>query len=189
MSDKKKIVKLAVIRDNEDTPCPFGLPIAQACSTIGEYIERMAPLSMASEEATPEDLEKVIEANLRVMRWALMMSDGEPRPCKFAGKLFPDKQNKVECNYDDTAPGVSEKGVLLGSPFYSQHFSGVGLDGLYSYPMGWLQDPASGLARNTYYGLVSLQGSSKEDDDHLVRLARYIEHQAMLARTSANKKE
>ena len=55
--------------------------------------------------------------------------------------------------------GQSQKSVLLGSPFYSRLFAGIGLDGLSSYPLGWLAD--YGISRNTYYGIYNIETSLK----------------------------
>lgn len=170
---KKKIIKLAVIRDNDNEPCPFGLSIPGACKSVGKFIQNMAPLDAMGPDSTSEERKQIAKANQRLMRIMVMASSEEPQSCVYAGKLFP-KMDKVECNYGDTAPGIKERGTLIGSPFYSQHFSGVGLDGLNSAPMGFYGD--SNISRNSYYGLYSLQGSLDIEDllkiaNHFVRLS------------------
>lgn len=170
----KKIVKLAVIRDNDSNPCPFGLPIPSACKTVGSSIEKMAPLEILGAEATEEEKEKLIESNKKAYTWSIMTSTVEPGPCTYAGMIFPGKE-KVECNFDDVAPGVSQKHALVGSPFYSRHFQGIGLDGLYSVPTGWYQD--FGLSRNLFYGIYSLQGFNNHE--YMKVLANFTVKKAM----------
>jgi hypothetical protein len=112
-----------------------------------------------------------------------------PERCTYAAKVFPDK-NAVECNFEDTAPGVGEKTTLLAAPFYSQIFGGIGLNGLYTYPIGYYAD--YNITRNLYYGLYSLQGSEEFDPlrktAELVVLRARLEKQMHLV-ASANKSE
>jgi hypothetical protein len=151
--------KLAVIRDNKDESCPFGLPISWACSNIGGFIHKMALLDVMGSDSTPEEKKQIAAANQKLMSWALMMGGEQPKRCFYAGMLFPEKPDKVECNFGDTAAGIDEKNVLLGSPFYSKIFSGIGLDGMYSYPLGFYAD--KNISRNLFYGIYSIQGSNK----------------------------
>lgn len=163
-----KKIKLAVIRDNESTPCPYGLPITEGCQAAGETIDNMMPLNKLGEKASDEEKAEVIKANQYLLNWR-----GTGEPCKYAAKLFPSKQNKVDCSYGDTAAGIRESGALLGSPFYSQHFSGISLDGLYSFPLGFFSD--YNLGRSTFYGIYSLQGSfDNEDIDILKKVAEEL---------------
>jgi hypothetical protein len=163
----RKIVKLAVIRKNDDTPCPFGLSIPFACNNAGKVIERMAPLDILGPEASDEDKQTLGKANLRLLVWTLM-SGQEPARCTYASHVFPDK-SAVDCNYGDTAPGQTQSSALLGSPFYSQLFTGISLDGLYSYPLGFYGD--YNISRNLFYGLYSLQGHTKIPKEQLKKLA------------------
>ena len=161
----KKVVKLAVIRKEDADPCPFGLSIPFGCKHAGETIDKMAPLSIAGEDATLEEREKIAKANKKFYTWQLMNSTEKPKPCKYAASIM-DNQGAVDCNYSDTAPGV--KGApILGSPFYSRVMSGVGLDGLYSVPLGYYAD--FNISRNLYYGIYSIQANANPE---LVKVAR-----------------
>ena len=172
-----------MIRKNDESPCPFGLPIPFGCKHAGNVIEKMAPLDMLGEEATPEEKKKVSDANVRVLAWSIMGSSLEPKKCPYAAKLF-DQKEAVECNYEDTAPGMGDV-PLAGSPFYSQIFSGVGLEGLYSYPIGYYSDFS--ITRNLYYGALSLQGSVTKEE--IKKLANKFLEDARIAKLSfsANK--
>ena len=177
----KKIVKLAVIRKNDSEPCPFGLDIIFGCKTAGENIDRMFPTEKLSKDlngASEDEIKKVADANRRLHAWIVMSGTAEPAPCKYAGKLFPD-QNGVDCNYGDAASGQPESAVLLGSPAYSKHFTGVSLDGLYSYPLGYLAD--YNISRNSFYGIYSIQGTNIADINSLRVLAMAAVEQAVLA--------
>ncbi|KKN74483.1 hypothetical protein LCGC14_0390000 [marine sediment metagenome] len=153
----KKIVKLAVIRSNDDTPCPFGLSIPYACRSAGELITQMAPVDVL-EDMTEEEKALIEKANKHLLMW----KNPETR-CIYAGKLFKDN-DVVECNWLASDAGTSQRGALVGSPFYYKHYSGIGLDGLYSYPLGYYTD--NSIDRGMYYGMYSLESAgSKEDDE------------------------
>lgn len=165
---KNKRIKLAVIRKNDDTPCPFGLSIPFSCKTAGQYIDKMFPLEGLGKQATPEEGQKVAAANTRLLTWVIMGHTAEPQQCKYASRLFPGK-DAVDCSYGDTAAGQRESGALLGSPFYSQHFAGIGLDGLYSYPLGFYAD--HNISRNLFYGIYSLQGNVERSREEILKIA------------------
>jgi len=160
----KKIVKLAVLRDNESDKCPFGLKIPQACANAGNLITKMAPLKMLGDKATQSERHSVALTNARLLVW----NNPEQR-CEYAGKVFKDKKI-VECNWGSNAPGISQEHGLLGSPFYSKVYNTTTLDGLYSYPLGWYGD--DNISRNLYYGVYSLQGS--EDSKDIEKFAAYL---------------
>lgn len=159
--------KLAVIRKNDDTPCPFGMQVPWACKNAGQIIERMAPLDVLGPEASDDEQRVLAKANLRLLVWELM-SGNQPERCTYASHVFPDK-SAVDCNFGDTAPGQDQKSALLGSPFYSRLFTGIALDGLYSYPLGFYGD--YNISRNLFYGLYSLQGQTKIHKEQLKKLA------------------
>jgi hypothetical protein len=150
--------KLAVIRTNTETKCPFGLPIPFGCKHAGNAIERMAPLKVLGNDASEEESKKLIDANVKLLAYTLMSSNYEVTACPYASSVF-EKKEAVECNFEDSAPGESASAGLLAAPFYSQIFSGIGLNGLYSYPIGYYAD--YNISRNLYYGVFSLQGSSR----------------------------
>lgn len=155
---EKKIVRLAVIRTNDEDGCPYQLPVPVACKMAGDMVDRMASLDMLDHKPSKEEAQKIMLANMRLWTWTLMQSAEEPKPCKYANKLFEEKQ-AVDCSYGDTAAGEVQSKALVGSPFYSQIFQGIGLEGLYSLPLEGLSD--YGVARNAYYSLYSLQGSEE----------------------------
>lgn len=152
----KKIKKLAVIRSDRQDQCPFGLPITFGCKRAGALIARMAPTDVLGEDATDEEKEEVANANRRLLMW--MLSEESGGRCKYAGKIFNDK-NAVECSWEDD---VNQEGsALLGSPFYYRHFSGIGLDGLYSYPLGFYTD--NSIDRGIYRGMYSIESTGQQE--------------------------
>jgi hypothetical protein len=142
---------LAVIRDTDATPCPFGLKIPFACRNVGDSIYRMAPTDALGEDADDEEKSEIAKANN-----TLMMMEAVGERCSFAGKVFKDKK-AVECNFGSTAQGVNPDRGLTPSPFYSKVYDNIAYDGVYSYPLGWFGE--NNISRNTYYGIYSLQGS------------------------------
>lgn len=172
MSDKdKKIVRLAVIRANDNRKCPFQLDIVSACKNAGDAVAKMAPIEVLGDEATEEEKQKVASANKRLLRWHLMAEGTEPKKCIYADQIFNAKE-KVNCNYGDTAEGMEQRMVPLTAPFYSNVFSGTGLNNLMSIPWGFAYHTPN--VTNLYYGAYSLQGSDKEKLKDLIRLADYI---------------
>ena len=155
----KKIVRLAVVRKNDADPCPFGLSIPFGCKYAGDIVDKMAPLKIVGEDGTDEDKERVRKANKKLLTWRLMESAEETKQCKYASNIVKDK-DAVVCNYEDTAPGVGPA-PFLGSPFYSRVMSGIALDGLYSYPIGYYAD--YNISRNLFYGTYSIQGSADSE--------------------------
>ena len=79
----------------------------------------------------------------------------------------------VECNWNANDAGQHQDGVLVGSPFYYKHFSGIGLDGLYSYPLGYYTD--NSIDRGMYYGMYSLEDIAGELEDDLIKKANNTE--------------
>lgn len=145
----KKVIKLAVIRTNEETPCPFGLSIPFGCKSAGKYIDKMASLDSLDDD----DKERIAKANNRLLAWVLD-SPEEISPCRYASQISEERK-AVECNYKDTAPGVGPETALV-SATYSRNFDQPGMVGLLSYPLNYYDD--FGGIQNGYYGLYSLQG-------------------------------
>lgn len=170
----KKIVKLAVIRDNDNDPCPFGLPIAFGCKNAGQHINRMYPIE-AWKEATPQDKEKIKMANMRLLTWAMMMGTEQPQKCIYADDLFDEKSDKVNCSYGDTAAGQGIGSKMYdGIPSYNTMFAGMGLSGIGAIPFAALTE--NNVMKNTYYGVMSLQGHNNVNE--LVSLAEGIYKEA-----------
>jgi hypothetical protein len=150
-----KVVKLAIIRTNTEDSCPFGLNIPYGCRNAGDLIAKMAPVDSLGDESSKEEKGSIAKANNRLFMW-----HNPGQRCSFAGKLFTEKPT-VECNWHSNAEGISEKGIL-GAPFYSKVYNNIGLDGIYSYPLGYYAD--NNISRNIYYGLYSLMGGEQDAD-------------------------
>ena len=56
-----------------------------------------------------------------------------------------------------------------GSPFYSKHFSGIGLDGLHSWPLGGYMD--NSIDRGFYYGNYSVESTGSEEVEGIEKKA------------------
>ena len=85
--------------------------------------------------------------------------------CPYNDKVL-EEHDKVDCDFGDTADGM--RGTpFRGSPLYPQTFQGIGLDGLYGYPLGFYAD--NNESRNLFFGLFSLLGFNTKDE--LVKLA------------------
>lgn len=136
------MLKLAVIRDNNDSPCPFGLSINQACHIAGDAVDDMEAID---EDA--DDNSEIIERNIEILEKA-----SEHSKCKYAAHLFKKKPHFVDCDFGDTAAGLSQDGAFTGSPYYTQVFEGVGMGGLLNYPVTNQTDGSE--YRNLYYGMT-----------------------------------
>jgi hypothetical protein len=155
----KKLVKLAVIRSDTEARCPFGLSIPDGCSKVGPAIRQMAPLDTLGEDASDEEKAEITAANNDVFMW---LASGER--CPYAAKLFEDK-DVVECSW----AAEEGEGSPVGSPFYYKHFSGIGLDGLYSYPTGYYTD--NSIDRGMYYGMYSIESTGEKNIEHIKKEA------------------
>lgn len=138
-----------MIRDN-NKGCPFGLSIPDSCLTAGNLPKRMS-LSDGDEAISKANKEKLIDS-------------GYCGKCIFAQGIFV-KSEKVNCNYGDTAAGLSMPG-LDGSPYYPSSLTNVNSEGLYGHPYGYYEDNSG---RNSFYGLFSLLGKLK--NDNLIKIA------------------
>jgi hypothetical protein len=130
--------------------CPFGLPITDACHHAGDSVSRMCPLEMLESEKV--DLVK--KTNSRVY---IYYKNGQR--CIYAKNIMEDHDN-VNCDFGDTAQGMNTP-AISGSPIYAQTFAGVGLDGLYAFPLGFYAD--NNESRNLSQGLFSLVGGKAFD--------------------------
>jgi hypothetical protein len=160
----KKIIKLAVIRSDDSLPCPFGLPVSSACHSVGNIIKNMAPLDIMGPHSSDEEKKEIATANNHLFRWK-----SEGTMCPYAGKLFPQNEKVVECNWASNAPEAHDRKALLGSPFYHHHFSGMGpggmgLEGLHTFPLGYYQN--SSIDAGIYYGPFSLESVASEEEKH-----------------------
>jgi len=150
MTKKEKIVvKEATIRGKNVRECPFGLPIPEACENLGGSVARLAPID------DKDSAKDVAKANRLVYAY-----QKECRKCPYADKIL-EEHGKVDCDFGDTAAGKRVPS-LKGSPLYPQTFHGIGLDGLYGYPLGFYAD--NNESRNLFFGLFSMLGYTTIDD-------------------------
>jgi hypothetical protein len=144
----QKMRKCAFIRsDKQDAErrCPFGLPITEACHNAGSCVSNMCPLEMIPEDKK----DRVLKANSRVY---IYYKNGHR--CLYSAGIM-DQQKSVNCDFGDTGQGLHAPS-FQGSPLYPQTFAGVGLDGLYAFPLGFYAD--NNESRNLFQGLFSLVG-------------------------------
>jgi len=153
----KPLCKCAWIRSDklEGKQCPFGLPITLGCRNAGDSVARMCPLSAVPEEQRPQ----VDKANKRVY-----IHEKTGQRCIYAHDII-EKKEAVNCDFGDVGEGMSTP-AFEGSPLYAQTFSGIGLDGLYAFPLGFYAD--NNESRNLFQGLFSLLG---EDAPAIVKQA------------------
>lgn len=147
--ERTACMKCAKIRGNEIRECPMGLSIPRACKMVGNAIHKMVSVENMPEEQQTKyaSVNKVIFAHNK-----------ESKQCPYADKILDDKFGKVDCDFGDTGAGQHDPSIN-GSPLYPQTFSGVGLNGLYGYPLSWYGDNSA--SRNMFYGLFSFVGSKK----------------------------
>jgi hypothetical protein len=154
--------KLSVIRSNDQTLCPFGLPIPFGCSHVGDFINKMGPTNSLGDDSTQSEKDHIADANVRLLAWNLA-KESETGKCPYANEIMdspsaenPEEKSVVNCNYEDSAPGESSK---VYRPYFQQDFIGVGsFNGINSFPLGMYNDFNS--SRNSYYGIYSVQGSA-----------------------------
>jgi len=151
ISEEEPVIKIAVIRGDGGNVCPMGLPIPEACANAGESINRMSPTG---------GKESVGKANRLVYAY-----HKDCKKCPYAAKVL-EANKKVDCNFGDTAAGRVTPS-FTGSPLYPQTFVGIGLDGLYGYPLGYYVD--NNESRNLFFGLFSFLGFATPEE--LIKLA------------------
>jgi hypothetical protein len=155
---KKKTTKNAAIRSNSEHSCPYGLKISKACRNVGKLVLNMAPVDIMGEDSTEDEKKAIAKANSHLFNWHC---PGEK--CPFASKVFDKNEDVVECNWNTEVAGESGGGSLVGSPYYYRHFSGIGTDGLYSYPLGYYSD--NSIDRGMYMGMYSIEGLGNNKDE------------------------
>lgn len=142
----KKCAWIYSDKDQGQGSCPFGLPIIDGCKHAGDSVMHMCPLKMASKNK----YDAIKKANMRV--YLYYKTDNR---CSYAANIV-EKYNVVNCDFGDTGAGMSVP-AFTGSPLYPQTFSGIGLDGLYAFPLGFYAD--NNESRNLFQGLFSLVGN------------------------------
>lgn len=157
----KKIVKLAVLRSNDDKPCPFlGEQIPHACQNVGKLIQRMAPVSVM-EHATEEEKALIIEANTKLFMW-----NNPQERCMYADKIM---NNTANCMWEEEDEKMDEKGVPAASTYYYKLFNGMGIDGLYSSPISYMSESSNPYTKTMFSGTFNLEGSASEEDEDLTK--------------------
>lgn len=149
------IIKCSDIRSNSDNICPFGLSISHGCYIVGELIDKMGPLAILGPNPSLDEISEIINANNFLLRW-----NHPNKKCKYAAALFDKNHDIVECSWNTDTAGISDTGAIVGSPYYYKNFSGIGTDGLYSYPLGYYAD--NSIDRGLYYGMYSLESIAKK---------------------------
>ena len=151
VEETEPLTKCAVIRGDGVRDCPFSLPIPEACENVGEAIGRMA---------VTDGKESIRKANRLVYMYHKTCKE-----CPYAARVIEGKA-KVDCNFGDTAAGKKTP-AFTGSPLYPSTFVGIGLDGLYGYPLGAYSD--NNESRNLFFGLFSFLGFATPEE--LIKLA------------------
>lgn len=146
--------KLSVIRGSGVRECPFGLPITEACENAGDAIHRLTPIDEVENKEDIKQANKIVYAYHK-----------EEKRCPYADDILKE-HNKVNCDFGAAGEGVRSP-PLSGSPLYPTTFRGIGLDSLYSKPLGFYAD--NNESRNLFLGLFSLLGHINLDE--MVKLA------------------
>lgn len=160
----KKIVKLAVIRDNKDHVCPFGLHIPSACNKAGRLVLDMTPVLRVDKDGfdalmikDKKQLAEIVNSNLEVLMW----SESDPSSCIFANAVF-DQKPKVECNYGDEAAGLGHAN-FGPMPSYTQYFSA----GYAAVPIGFYSDHPVRNQGGTFESMMSTSFASEDDEEKI----------------------
>lgn len=134
--------KCCNIRSEKNTKCPFGLPINTACKNVGMAVKIMGAIENEDDELR--------NANLKIY---LYYKNG--KECPFAVNIMDN--GAVNCNFDDSASGFKNP-LFEGSSLYPQTFTGINVDNLYGYPLGFSNE--GDVSRNIPYGILSLVGTT-----------------------------
>jgi hypothetical protein len=132
--------------EQKEKRCPFGLPITLACHNAGDSVTHMCPVEVMSKDKR----DRIILANKRIYLY-----HKTDQRCLYAVNVM-DEVRAVNCDFGDVGQGMGGP-AFSGSPLYAQTFSGIGLDGLYAFPMGFYAD--NNESRNLFQGLFSLLGA------------------------------
>lgn len=141
--------KLSVIRSEYE--CPFGLPIVEACQSIGDIWKNLAPVELIEDsEINDKEREDLKKVNLDIYSKIKNKSR-----CPFAEKMFLDK-NMVNCELEDYLQEKSKKNLPLNKEDLLKHINPIGMyDNVYTYPIASWSDYGDVL-RNNYYGIYNL---------------------------------
>lgn len=166
MNKENKIIKLAIIRDNTNHVCPFGLHIPAGCGRAGKLVSDMTPVLRVDKDGwdtllikDKNQLSEIIKQNLSVLMW----SEEDPQQCIFANFLF-DGKPKVECNYGDEAAGLGHVD-FISMPSYTQYFA----SGYASVPIGFYSDHPVRNQSGNFEAMVSSSFASNEEDEEKIK--------------------
>jgi hypothetical protein len=124
----------------KNKPCPFGLPIPEACKCIGDSIFTLKKISSKS---TKEDKEH---------NYQVFLTLDSKESCPFAD-LVMDSKGAVDCKYNpEEHKRMSGNSFVSGSPIYPNLYIGNSKS-YQEYPVGRYSDDNS---RNIFYGIISL---------------------------------
>lgn len=148
--------KLAILRSNKDSSCPFGLPITLGCKNIGNSIEHLQLANKDDDEQNKE----IIQQNLEILNEKI--ENGlNLEPCPFSRKIL---KKHVICDLD----GEDENLMPVGSPLYHKPLSGASFFGAYMSPAGFYND--NSVDRN-YQTLYSIENIAANDFESLQKFA------------------
>lgn len=151
-----KIKKLAVLRDDQNAKCPFGLPIPLGCQNIGNFILEL-PLANNKDD---EQNNQIIENNNKILS---QITQNEPNKCYFAKKIL---KNHVVCDLDQEE---IDGGLMpVGSPLYFKPLSGSSFFGTYMNPAGYYNDNS---IDRSYQTLYSIENIAKLDEQEIIKFA------------------
>lgn len=109
--------KLSIIRGETVANCPYGLPIIEACDSVGDIISTMQSLESVEEK----DMQNVARKN-KIIYFTQKLDER----CPFANEVLK-KFDRVDCSFSDTAAGEGAH-YLTPSPLYPRTFIGDGLE-------------------------------------------------------------
>lgn len=154
--------KLSVIRGKDVAKCPYGLPILEACESVGKSIFQMTVAELVENEYIDETLK-----NNKI----LYLTQKTKQQCPFANSIM-EKYNKVDCSYGDAGAGEGS-GYLPASPFAPSIFISNRPDTpnqqqpIYD-PRLFFEAPNRGI--DVPFGMYSIF-SSQFNEDALLKLA------------------
>jgi hypothetical protein len=120
--------------------CPFGLPIPEACSSIGSSIFSLKKINKESSNSDKEE------------NYEVFLSLDEKSECPFAD-LILEKKGAVDCKYNpEEYRKLSGNSFVSGSPIYPNLYIGNSKS-YQSYPVNYYSDDN---IRSIYYGIISL---------------------------------
>jgi len=146
------VLRLKVIRDNEDRICPFGLPIPFGCKNAGKLVLDL-PIAASPEAATSNN--------------TFLINNNPQERCFYADKIV-EKAEKVICTYPEKQDSIE---MPTGSPLYYKPMSGTLMTGLMTFPLGYYND--NSIDRSYYYGYYSMESISSEEDIELIKQNYY----------------